>query len=102
MRYLEKYALLLFIKSSIILYTAIYLTRNLRKAAKMKRDKAVQHIRGKDCVAIGVKYHRTCSKHYTRIAAMSMNKKCKGCVVLGILCMYIHSNAAELHSAAYV
>ena len=66
----------LFIKSSTVLYPSVYFTGNLRKAAEMKRDEDVlRHIRGKDCVAIEVKYHRACFKKYTRIATTSLNEK---------------------------
>ncbi|XP_013396647.1 uncharacterized protein LOC106163563 [Lingula anatina] len=42
---------------------------NLTKSAELKNDESVLvHIRGKDCIAIKLKYHRKCFNTYTRHA----------------------------------
>ncbi|XP_013419887.1 uncharacterized protein LOC106180450 isoform X1 [Lingula anatina] len=40
---------------------------SLRKTAERKKDESIlMHIRDKDCAAIGVRYHHSCYKEYTR------------------------------------
>ncbi|XP_061908298.1 uncharacterized protein LOC133653234 [Entelurus aequoreus] len=44
----------------------------LLKAAEIKKDAAILlHINDKDCVAIEVRYHRTCYRQYTRFLSLS-------------------------------
>jgi len=48
----------------------------LREAAEMKSDESIlRHIRDKDCVAIEVKYHRTCYRNYTRFLSKTESSK---------------------------
>jgi hypothetical protein len=40
----------------------------LRQAAETKNDEYIlTHIRGKDCVAMEVRYHKTCHLNYCRL-----------------------------------
>lgn len=48
----------------------------LREAAEKKNDESIlMHIRGKDCVAIEVKYHKTCLLNYCRFLTRTVPEK---------------------------
>lgn len=67
----------------------------LREAAEKKNDESIlTHIRGKDCVAIEVKYHKSCHLNYCRYLtrpalrkgrAMSFTSKARMFFVQGLL-----------------
>ena len=48
----------------------------LREAAQKKNDESIlTHIRGKDCVAIEVRYHKTCHLNYCRYLTRAASQK---------------------------
>ncbi len=48
----------------------------LREAAEKKNDESIlTHIRGKDCVAIEVKYHKMCHLNYCRYLTRTVSQK---------------------------
>lgn len=49
-----------------------YGSQSLLRAAEIRKDENVLlHLRGQDCIACEVKYHRTCYKNYTREKQLS-------------------------------
>ncbi|XDV11366.1 hypothetical protein PO909_000329 [Leuciscus waleckii] len=55
----------------------------LREAAEMKSDESIlTHIRGKDCIAIEVRYHKSCYRDYTRFLSKTQRDRARYSTVL--------------------